>query len=167
LGSNEGRLGPGDKLRGSDRGDPFALLLEQRQRVGPAIRHPRQQPGLSLLDLAQRTGISLSYLSRLEKGKSDPSFTLLSRIGQELGVPISFFVETEQDAQKVNEELLAELSQTTSPESVWSELLGMSLEGRKAIEYLKQQVPAWIVPKASAQHLARRSGCAILAPHRP
>jgi ribosome-binding protein aMBF1 (putative translation factor) len=67
------------------------ILTEQRQRIGPAIRQLRQQQGCSLSDLAQRTGISVSYLSRLEKGRSVPSFTLLSRIGQELGVPIGFF----------------------------------------------------------------------------
>ena len=64
------------------------VLTEQRQRIGPAIRQLHQQQMLSLSDLAQRTGISVSYLSRLEKGRSVRSFTLLSRIGQVLGVPI-------------------------------------------------------------------------------
>ena len=119
------------------------VLIEQRQRIGPAIRQLRQQQKLSLSDLAQRTGISVSYLSRLEKGRSVPSFTLLSRIGQELGVPIGFFVETEQDARQVDEQLVEELSHTTIPKQVWPEILGMSLEGRKALaDYLEQQVPA-------------------------
>jgi transcriptional regulator with XRE-family HTH domain len=89
------------------------VLTEQRQRIGPAIRQLRQQQGLSLSVLARRTGISVSYLSRLEKGRSVPSFTLLSRIGQELGVPIGFFVEAEQDARHVDEQLVEELSHTS------------------------------------------------------
>jgi transcriptional regulator with XRE-family HTH domain len=119
------------------------VLTEQRQRIGPAIRQLRQQQGLSLSDLARRAGISVSYLSRLEKGRSVPSFTLLSRIGQELGVPIGFFVEAEQDARHVDAQLVEELSHTPIPKQVWPEILGMSLEGRKAIAaYLTQQVEA-------------------------
>ena len=116
------------------------VLTEQRQRIGPAIRQLRQQQMLSLSDLAQRTGISVSYLSRLEKGRSVPSFTLLSRIGQELGVPIGFFVEAEQDARHVDEQLVEELSHTPIPKKIWPEILSMSLEGRKALaDYLEQQ----------------------------
>jgi transcriptional regulator with XRE-family HTH domain len=115
------------------------VLIEQRQRIGPAIRQLRQQQGLTLSDLAAKTGISVSYLSRLEKGRSVPSFTLLSRIGQELGVPIGFFVETEQDARHVDAQLVEELSHTPIPKQVWPEILSMSLEGRKALaDYLEQ-----------------------------
>src|SRR5919205_2174344 len=88
------------------------VLTEQRQRIGPAIRQLRQQQGLTLSDLAQQTGISVSYLSRLEKGRSVPSFTLLSRIGQELGVPIGFFVATEQDVCQMDEKLVEKLTHT-------------------------------------------------------
>lgn len=116
-------------------------LIEQRQRIGPAIRTLRQRLGYSLSDLAQKTGISVSYLSRLEKGRSTPSFLVLNRIAQEVGVTIGFFVETEQDARQVDEELVEQLSQTSIPKSVWPELLGMSLEGRKDLaDFLKQQV---------------------------
>jgi transcriptional regulator with XRE-family HTH domain len=130
-------------------------LTEQWQRIGPAIRQLRQQQELSLSDLAAKTGISVSYLSRLDKGRSVPSFTVLNQTGQELGVPLSFFVETEQDARQVDEQLVEELSHTPIPKRVWPELLGMSLEGREAlVDYLQQQVPGQPVPKASGQWFA-------------
>lgn len=106
---------------------------EVRQRIGPAIRRLRQQQGLSLSDLAQRTDISVSYLSRLEKGRSVPSFTLLSRLGQELGVDIGFFVETEREAQSVDEMLEQALGRTNMPSAIWPELFSLSIEGRKAL----------------------------------
>jgi transcriptional regulator with XRE-family HTH domain len=135
--STNGQTQPGVEPTGQ-AAEP--ALIEQRQRIGPAIRQLRQQQGRSLSDLAQQTGISVSYLSRLEKGRSVPSFTLLSRIGQELGMPIGFFVETEQDARQVDEQLVEELSHTTIPKQVWPEILDMSLEGRKALaDYLKEQ----------------------------
>jgi len=113
---------------------------EVRQRIGPAIRRLRQQQGLSLSDLAQRTDISVSYLSRLEKGRSVPSFTLLSRLGQELGVDIGFFVETEREAQSVDEMLEHSLGHTEIPSVIWPELFSLSIEARKAIlNFLESQ----------------------------
>ena|SRR5919202_2150984 len=115
------------------------VLTEQRQRIGPAIRQLRQQQKLSLSDLAAKTGISVSYLSRLEKGRSVPSFTLLSKLAQDLGVSIGYFVESEHEARVVDNVLVLELSRSPIPKRVWPELLGLSLEGRKALaEHLAQ-----------------------------
>lgn len=116
-----------------ERSERQPTSTEVRQRIGPAIRRLRQQQGLSLSDLAERTGISVSYLSRLEKGRSVPSFTLLSRLGNELGVDIGFFVETEREAQDVDTSLEEALGQTSIPNSVWPELFGLSIEARKAL----------------------------------
>jgi transcriptional regulator with XRE-family HTH domain len=128
-------------LEESAEGEP--VLPEQRQRIGPTIRQLRQQQHLSLSDLAAKTGISVSYLSRLEKGKSTPSFLVLNQIAQQLGVTMGFFVETEQNARTVDDQLVEELTHTAIPKRVWPEILGLSLEGRKAVAaYLKQQVHA-------------------------
>lgn len=113
---------------------------EVRQRIGPAIRQLRQQQGLSLSDLAERTGISVSYLSRLEKGRSVPSFTLLSRLGGELGVDIGFFVHTEQEAQTVDDQLKEILEKSSLPKNVWPEIFGLSIDTRKALVNYMQEV---------------------------
>ena len=106
---------------------------DTRQRIGPALRELRQRKGWSLSDLAQRSGISVSYLSRLEKGRSVPAFTLLSRLGQELGVDIGFFVQTEEDARAIDARLTAALGRTAIPATLWSEFFGLSLEARQAL----------------------------------
>ncbi len=106
---------------------------EVRQRIGPAIRGLRQQQGLSLSDLADQTGISVSYLSRLEKGRSVPSFTLLSRLGHVLGVDIGYFVQTEEEAQQVDTDLGLMLEQSSLPKHVWPEIFSLSIETRKAL----------------------------------
>jgi transcriptional regulator with XRE-family HTH domain len=107
--------------------------MEVRQRIGPAIRGLRQQQGLSLSDLAEQTGISVSYLSRLEKGRSVPSFTLLSRLGHVLGVDIGYFVQTEEEAQQVDTDLASLLEQSSLPKHVWPEIFALSIETRKAL----------------------------------
>lgn len=127
-----------DSTVSQERMERRPTSTEVRQRIGPAIRRLRQQQGLSLSDLAERTGISVSYLSRLEKGRSVPSFTLLSRLGNELGVDIGFFVETEREAQDVDQALEDELGRTSIPQAVWPEIFAMSIEARKAVlDYLE------------------------------
>jgi transcriptional regulator with XRE-family HTH domain len=75
----------------------------------------------------------------LEKGRSVPSFTLLSKLAQDLGVSIGYFVESEHEARVVDNVLVLELSRSPIPKRVWPELLELSLEGRKALaEHLAQ-----------------------------
>ncbi|MDT3345765.1 helix-turn-helix domain-containing protein [Microbacterium aquilitoris] len=46
-------------------------------RVGPRLRAARQQRGWTLADLAQKAGMSISTLSRLEAGRRQASLELL------------------------------------------------------------------------------------------
>ena len=106
---------------------------DTRQRIGPALRELRQRKGWSLSDLAERSDVSVSYLSRLEKGRSVPSFKLLAHLGQELGVDIGFFVQTEEEARAIDARLTAALRHAPIPSAVWPEVLGLSLEARQAL----------------------------------
>jgi len=126
----------------SSRRNSQSVNVDTRQRIGPAIRNLRQQQHLSLSDLADQTGISVSYLSRLEKGKSVPSFTLLYRLAQVLGVDIGFFVETERTATEIDQRLEQALGRTSIPRQVWPEFFGLSLQTREALlNFLEQQNP--------------------------
>ena len=59
-----------------------SLLLTLR-----ALEKARQSLGLSLTEIARRSGIDLASLSRLEAGKtSDPTFETLSRYAAALGL---------------------------------------------------------------------------------
>jgi transcriptional regulator with XRE-family HTH domain len=117
----------------TSRKNADSVNVETRQRIGPAIRNLRQQQHLSLSELAEQTGISVSYLSRLEKGKSVPSFTLLYRLAQVLGVDIGFFVETERTATEIDTRLEQALGRTSLPRQIWPELFGLSLPAREAL----------------------------------
>lgn len=55
--------------------------------IGAKLRAVRQARRMTLLDLAQQTGLSSSMLSLLERGKSAPSIGTLVAIGSALGVP--------------------------------------------------------------------------------
>lgn len=59
--------------------------------VGTRIQHFRQQHGLSLNDLAERSGVSKSYLWNLESRAEDkrPSAQVLFKIAKGLGVTLA------------------------------------------------------------------------------
>jgi DNA-binding NtrC family response regulator len=57
-----------------------------RESLGAAIRERRKGLGLTLSQMAQRTSISLGYLSQIELGKNSASIETLYRISLGLGV---------------------------------------------------------------------------------
>ena len=54
-------------------------------RVGEVIRRLRRKRGFSLRDLAERSGLSQSFLGAVERGQSDISVGRLSQVAQVLG----------------------------------------------------------------------------------
>jgi len=57
-------------------------------QMGNRLREIRKSKGLSLKKLAKITGTSISYLSMVENGKVDPSFSKLKSIVESLGVAV-------------------------------------------------------------------------------
>ena len=65
----------------------------KQQAVGDHVRRLRTRHGLSLRDLAARTGFSPSFLSQVENGQASPSISSMERIAHALGVTLGeFFV---------------------------------------------------------------------------
>jgi transcriptional regulator with XRE-family HTH domain len=60
--------------------------------VAPRLRRVREHLGMSLVDVAERTGISKSTLSRLETGQRRPTLELLLPLAQVYRVPIDELV---------------------------------------------------------------------------
>ncbi|MEA5455775.1 XRE family transcriptional regulator [Sinomonas sp. JGH33] len=64
---------------------PSRVVDEQAQRIGGRIRQMRRSRGLTLVQLAERTGLSHPFLSQLERGHARPSMVSLDRIASALG----------------------------------------------------------------------------------
>jgi transcriptional regulator with XRE-family HTH domain len=110
-----------------------AQTTRLRQRIGPALRELRTRQGWSLEEFARRCGVSDSYLSRLERGWSVPSFIILSRLAQVLGVDVTYFTTFERTAQELDNELVSCLKTLALPPATWDEFFGLSMEARGAI----------------------------------
>jgi len=73
----------GDAAEVLRQGDMIAIM-----RAGALLRAARQHAGLSLADVAQRTGIDRAALSRLENGAHSPTLTTLTRYADALGLEL-------------------------------------------------------------------------------
>ncbi len=63
--------------------------------IGRNIRALRHRSGLSIGQVAEKTGLSKALISRLENGRVSPSIATLLKIAKELNIPVSaFFDET-------------------------------------------------------------------------
>lgn len=60
-----------------------------REQLGAAIRERRKALGLTLAEMAKRSGVSLGYLSQIELGKNSASIETLYRIALGLGVRVA------------------------------------------------------------------------------
>lgn len=69
--------------------DPLAAA----ESVGRRVRGLRNQRGLTLAELARRTGLSLPFLSRLERGAATMTIANLVRITAALAVPLKDMFE--------------------------------------------------------------------------
>ena len=69
----------------ADQGEEFEDGQSATPRVGEVIRRLRQQRGLSLRDLAERSSLSQSFLGAVERGQSDISVGRLSQVARALG----------------------------------------------------------------------------------
>lgn len=65
------------------------------RRLGERLKAARQRHGLTLDALAGRTGVSRAMISRVERGESSPTATLLVRLGSGLGLTLSALLEEE------------------------------------------------------------------------
>ena len=64
------------------------------QIVGGRLREQRTEAGLTLKQLANRTGLSVSLISQIELGKSAASMSTLHKLATALQVKMTFFFET-------------------------------------------------------------------------
>ncbi len=63
------------------------------ERLGAKIRRMRNAEHLTLADFAAKSGLSISFLSQVERGLNDPSINSLRKIAAALDCPLSTFFE--------------------------------------------------------------------------
>lgn len=72
--------------------------IDLDRRLGARLKGLRQARGLTLEQLAERSGVSRAMISRVERGESSPTAALLDRLCAGLGVLLSALFREEAQA---------------------------------------------------------------------
>jgi len=73
------------------------MTMTQIPAVGPRIRLLREGMGLSLRDLADRSGVSAPMLSQVERGDTSPTLAVAGRIAGGLDLSLSQLLRLDED----------------------------------------------------------------------
>jgi transcriptional regulator with XRE-family HTH domain len=68
--------------------------------VGNNIRQMRKARGLTIEELAEKCSLHFTNLGKIERGKSDTSLTILTRIAAALGVPSEDIIRVRAHSKK-------------------------------------------------------------------
>ena len=88
-------------MDGVPSGVPNGGMGPELAGLGARLRKLRGERGWRLEDLAERTGLSRAYLSRLEGGERQPSLGSLFGVARAYDVPFSSLFEPEPEAEEV------------------------------------------------------------------
>lgn len=69
--------------------------MEQLTKLGAKIREARQRQNLTLRDIADQVGLTVSHISQMERGLTNPSVSALLSIAGALGLPMEYFFSSE------------------------------------------------------------------------
>lgn len=73
------------------------------EKFATSLKYWREKRGLSLQEIADMTGVSTSYINRLEMGlRKAPSVPIANKIAKALGIPLSTLLDI---SESINENL--------------------------------------------------------------
>jgi len=105
--------------------------------ISKKIRELRTQQGLTLKELSEKTALSVSFLSQVERGASSLAITSLKKIADALGVKMTYFFETPENEQYTVRNEQQQSFQLEGSETVYARLAGQfsgrTLEPMKVI----------------------------------
>lgn len=78
------------------------------------LKDRRRKAGISLEDLAERTGIAVSLLRDIERKEANPTLSHLGKIAEAFGISLAELLDFQNDLQnseKLSENIVGELKQ--------------------------------------------------------
>jgi len=76
----------------ADTSDIAPSAAERVLKVGESVREIRENKGLSLGDISQRTGLDVDYLSQIEEGKLSPPLGIIIKLAKALDKKMGYFI---------------------------------------------------------------------------
>jgi transcriptional regulator with XRE-family HTH domain len=99
-----------------------AKALVNTEELGRAVRRRREELGLSLRDVADKTSVSASTLSRIENGTGKPDADNIARLTAWLEVPVERILSARPSQDDSAQEAVVYYPQEPVPEIVEAHL---------------------------------------------
>ena len=81
----------------TEKPQPPSAVSEEIPATGPRIKALREAMGLSLRDLAERSGVSAPMLSQVERGETSPTLAVAARIARGLDLSLSQLLRLDEE----------------------------------------------------------------------
>lgn len=112
-------------------------------RLGAAIRKRRKQMGLTLQALSDGSGVSVGYLSQVERDNAMPTLGTLAQIADGLGVGLEYFIVTPKPTDGLTR--AAQRPQFSLPNSALTyESLAADFPGAELSGYILNVPPGYV-----------------------
>ena len=132
-----GERTPGDG-NGAAPAGPGSLLEEEiGQSIASTLRALRRDRNMTLQEVADRAGLSLGMVSKIENAQASPSLRTLAQLSQALAVPVPLFfreLSDQEDASFVRAGEGIELARPDSRHGYRYELLAAQLGSRRVLQ---------------------------------
>jgi transcriptional regulator with XRE-family HTH domain len=132
-------MDPGERTVGAEAS---RLPPSVEPRVGPLIRARRRQLHLTLQDLATAAGISVGYVSQVERDLATPSLGTLAQIARSLDVGVDYFIAT-PDVENALSRAGERQSFSVSGSSILYERIGTDFAGNVLSSFILTIPPGY------------------------
>jgi transcriptional regulator with XRE-family HTH domain len=72
---------------------PIRHKMAPRELMAAKLKALRERRGLTQEQLSEKSGVSRTYLARLETGRQDPTLSTLEKLAKALGVKVGRLLE--------------------------------------------------------------------------
>jgi transcriptional regulator with XRE-family HTH domain len=123
-------------------------------RLGARVRELRRGRGLTLEELAERSGVSRAMISKVERGEKNPTLVVAAKVAEGLETTLSELLGTEERRKIIVVHRERQMVMRDPETGFERQLLSPSLGGR-AVEFIRNIVPR---ESTSGEFLPHRRG---------
>lgn len=78
-------------------------MRDMLHKLGNAIRVRRKAKGMTLADLSKAAGVTLGYISQIERGESSPSLEVLKKLADAIDCPMAILIHAAEVIESPSE----------------------------------------------------------------
>src|SRR5215204_5352580 len=108
--------------------------------LGERVRELRRRRGLTLEELAERSGVSRAMISKVERGEKNPTLVVAAKLAEGLRITLSEFAGTEERREVVVVPREGRMVMRDPETGFERQLLSPSFGGR-GIEFVRNLIP--------------------------